>query len=58
MRAYMNNSHGRRHEAIYGTGAYFDLDLEGRQAGMLRGSFLGPSVLWRRMQTTRNEPLW
>jgi hypothetical protein len=36
MRAYMNNLHGRRHEDIYGPGAFFDLDLEGRQADMLK----------------------
>jgi hypothetical protein len=37
MRAYMNNLHGRRHEAIYGQGAYFDLDVVGAQAKMLLG---------------------
>jgi hypothetical protein len=31
----MNNLHGRRHEAIYGEGAYFDLDMVGAQAKML-----------------------
>lgn len=37
MRAYMNNLSGRKHAQIYGDGAFFDLDLTGRQATMLRG---------------------
>jgi len=35
MLVYMNNLHGRDHEHIYGSGAFFDLDLTGRQAAML-----------------------
>lgn len=37
MRAHMNNLHGRNHEQIYGSGAFFDLDLVGRQATMVVG---------------------
>lgn len=35
MRAYMNNLHARNHEGVYGPGAFFDLDLAGRQAMMV-----------------------
>ena len=37
MPAYMNNLHGRDHEKFYGQGAFFDLDLTGRQATMVLG---------------------
>jgi hypothetical protein len=36
MRAYMSNLHGRKHQDIYGQGAFFDLNLTGRQADMLK----------------------
>ena len=35
MRAFMNNINGRRHENIYGQGAFFDLDLTDGQAKMI-----------------------
>src|SRR6478735_843527 len=35
MPAYMNNLHGRDHEKFYGKGAFFDLDLKGRQSRMV-----------------------
>ncbi len=45
MIAYFNNCHGRNHKLIYGSGAFYDLNTDGRQANQAKNLSVGQQCI-------------